>query len=120
MYKGAVASHPLWPRRGAPAGSRFADLALRIVLVLPLDGFIIKWPSSNLSVYIDDLTTQSFGRIPDVKRLVPRQALALAEAIRQADLEVAKDKGQVVASKFCVAKELVRLFKRRSGCPPVP
>ena len=31
MHKGAAYSKGMWPQRGAPAGSRFAGLALRIV-----------------------------------------------------------------------------------------
>ena len=62
MLEGAVMAAPLSPSRGGLAGSRFADMCLRMNLLPTLDAYVAIRPSSCVSVYIDDLSTQSFGR----------------------------------------------------------
>ena len=119
MYKERIRRDPLWPDRGAPAGSRFADVALRIVLIEPMDGFVHRWPNCNLSVYIDDFTTQHFGRISDVKRHMVASSRSLKLAIEQADLNIAPDKGQLVATRKGHAVEIAQAMSKCPQCPPV-
>ncbi len=77
-----------------------------------------RWPGSNLSVYIDDMTTQMFGRTTFVRHAMVRSMKDLGEAIRRANLQVAEDKGQVAANKFDFAEMLMKEMGKR-GCPKV-
>jgi hypothetical protein len=97
MSNGVCTKQTIWPRRGAPAGSRFADTALRMVLLRPMDKMTANHPNANLSVYIDDVGTRCAGKKDDVIRWTVEHAIAVKEAITQAGLRVADDKGQVIA-----------------------
>lgn len=62
MLEGTVMASPLWPAKGGAAGSRFADMCLRMILIRTFGAYVMVRPFACLSVYVDDLSTQSFGR----------------------------------------------------------
>ncbi len=105
-FANTTAPEPLWPSNGAPAGSRFADVWLRMVLIAPLDKFRVIQPSVVLSCYVDDLGTQVFGPRTNLAR---RSAEATADLVacvdKGAGLKFAGDKWVVTASSKAIAKQ---------------
>ena len=47
MLEGAVMAAPLWPARGGPACSRFADMCLRMNFLDTLDKYVAIRPSAG-------------------------------------------------------------------------
>jgi hypothetical protein len=68
-----------------------------MVLLRPMDIMTANHPNANLSVYIDDVGTRCAGKQDDVIKWTVEHAIAVKEAITQAGLRVADDKGQVIA-----------------------
>ena len=106
MLEGALMPAPLWPARGGAAGSRFADLCLRMNLLPTLDAHVFIRPSAGLSHYSDDLSTQSFGRKLHVREVETQSVALLIEMPMGAGPMVAADKGHVVASDPKVAPRI--------------
>ena len=81
---------------------------LRKNLLSTLDSYVAIRPSSGLSVYIDDLSTQSFGKKKHVRSVETQNVALLIEMLQVPPptgtvLKVAANKGHVVSSDPKVA-----------------
>ena len=106
VFDGSALDQPMYPHCGPPAGSRFADTWLRMVLTKPMDTFIARQPSIDTSVYVDDFGLMAHGRVTRIVEHMPTAVANLVDVIRQAGLAFANDKWQIVASSPKIAEAI--------------
>eukprot|EP00973_Karenia_brevis_P059268 8250120-Karenia_brevis.AAC.1 len=42
--------------KGLPAGSKYANRFLKVILILPMDLLLSRWPRLSITMYVDDIT----------------------------------------------------------------
>lgn len=94
------------------AGSGTATTELRILFVEIITDTNARWPTAQLSLYVDDLTIESSGNAHEFTVVVTGATDYIIEYLQKDRLlEVSKKKSVVVGSKVSVARGICRASK---------
>ena len=78
--------------QGLVAGSKFANRFLKLVLLLPLDWMLGRWPMMQVVMYVDDVKLKLTGTISEVANITPQATKMLVWWLEHVlKLEVSKD-----------------------------
>ena len=96
--------------RGITAGSGFATTELRVLLLDVIDSTYVLWPSIDLAVYVDDMST--YARGPSRHGVAVQVAQVTDHLVsslqNRYQLEVSASKSYTVASSFKLARTVAR------------
>ncbi|CAK0894942.1 unnamed protein product, partial [Prorocentrum cordatum] len=113
VRKGQAVADAICTHVGLPAGSKYANRFLKIVLYPILD-VVARWPGAKLEItkFVDDLALRMVGRSAQLKAIFPdlaRTLIRLLESLLQ--LKVSKGEGgksKFVSSDGTLAQELAQ------------
>ena len=94
-----VCSHLIYAIRGITAGSVFATIEMRVLLIRCMDRLIYNFPSIDLTVYVDDTSLESYG--PPIRAVedAVEASLQLAEDFNMMRMQLSDTKNVCLASR---------------------
>ena len=103
-----VASPLIWAERGITAGSVFATIELRVLLISCMDRLVYRFPSVALTVYVDDTGLEVIGPARMAIQLIVVATRFLIDCLVEMRLELSPNKNVCCASRLAIAFEVCR------------
>ena len=103
-----VCSYTLFAVRGITAGSVLATIELRVLLIKCMDTVISRFPSIDLTVYVDDTTLEAIGSPQHIVAIVCGATQCLADCFRQLRIELSPTKNLCCASRTQISDAVIR------------
>jgi hypothetical protein len=102
-----VSSFLVYATRGITAGSVFATIELRVLLIRCMDRIVYHFPSVWLTVYVDDTGLEAVGPRGHVIHNIVGATRCLVDSLVEMRLELSPTKNVCCASKFSVGVAVI-------------
>jgi len=102
-----VCSTLIFACRGITAGSVFATIELRVLLIKCMDRVVYRFPSVHLTVYVDDTSLEAVGTPKRIIHEMVGATQCLADAFDDLRMELSPTKNVCCASSLAISKAVI-------------
>ena len=102
-----ICSVLLWATRGITAGSVFATIELRVLLIQWLDESAAAYSIVTFTVYVDDTSIEATGQAADVAFAVAGATTRFTRSLRMIGMEFSPTKNACLASSTKLARRVI-------------
>ena len=102
-----ICSSLVYALRGITAGSVFATVELRVLLIKCMDRVVCRFPSIDLSVYVDDTGLEALGPPRHAVSTLVGATQCLADSFQEMRISLSPTKNIVCGSSIALCKEVI-------------